>query len=230
MSAKKNGFSIVEVLIAAGLMSIIGVGISSFLTKSMKSQKGIQAKGQQRELTNEIRNLLSDKIACENSFKGMNPKQSPIPPETTPGFDLQEIKDAAGNVKYGVGSSDKSGLLEVRQIRVSDWDPDVSIPTQGNVVLRIKLSKKDEKTDVKDLLPDIINIKVQLDGTGKIGGCFSFGKETVGFWLPAVDTKSIYFAGGNVGIGTSTPRVDLEVAWRNSRLCCHLRDRLYIES
>ena len=67
------GVSLIEVLVAFGILAIIATGVASLMTGGMKQQKGMQAKDQQREITAEIRSLLGDKAACLNSFGGGNP-------------------------------------------------------------------------------------------------------------------------------------------------------------
>jgi type II secretory pathway pseudopilin PulG len=201
---KKNAFGIVEVLVAIGLVSIMGVGITSMLTGAMKSQKGIQAKDQQREITSEVRNLLNDPIACRNSFLNGNPSG-------TSGFTKNYIYDAASVIKYEVDKQDKTGLLLFKEFRINNFQPDVGSPNEGRADLKIKLSKFGSTGTVGEIRPDVITLKVSLSG-GVISNCFSIGMATDGFWQSTPSNlNNIYYNVGSVGIGTNNPRGALDV-------------------
>ena len=66
--SSQSGISLVEVLVAFGILAIIATGVASLMTGGMKQQKGMQAKDQQREITAEIRSLLGNKAACFNKI------------------------------------------------------------------------------------------------------------------------------------------------------------------
>jgi type II secretory pathway pseudopilin PulG len=199
MSKKNNsGFGIVEVLVAIGLVAIMAVGITSMLTGAMKSQKGIQAKDQQRDLTSEIRALLNDNNACKNSFNGGNPST---------GFTKANIINGAGVTKYSIPGKDKTGMLNYEEFRVDNWVADASSVVQGRADLKIKLSKVGDTGTAKDIKPDVITLKVTLSGAGgTIVDCFSIGMQSDGFWkVSPANSNNIYYNAGNVGIGTTTP-------------------------
>jgi hypothetical protein len=197
MNGSQKAFGIVEVLVAIGLVAIMAVGITSMLTGTMKSQKGIQAKDQQREVTAEVRTLLNDKTACLNSFGGQNPQT---------GFSILRIKDAANVARYTIGANDKTGMLTFKEFRVDNWLADAGYTTQGNSDLKIKLSKVGDTGTVKDISPDVITLKTKRNAAGNIIECFSIGTKTDGFWqISPSNPSDIFFSGGNVGIGTSTP-------------------------
>lgn len=64
----KLGFSLVEVMIVAGVMSIIGLGMASIFSNSNKSQKRIEQKQQQVAIENQIRGVLSSSAMCLLAF------------------------------------------------------------------------------------------------------------------------------------------------------------------
>lgn len=67
-SKNNSAFSILEVMVVAGLMSIVGLSITSVVTNSTKSQKRIELKDGQVSTTNQIRNVLQNAAFCANAF------------------------------------------------------------------------------------------------------------------------------------------------------------------
>ena len=191
------GVSLIEVLVAFGILAIIATGVASLMTGGMKQQKGMQAKDQQREITAEIRSLLGNKAACFNSFGGGNPT-GPV------GFPRTVIRDdalpAPGVVKYTVGLNDKSNMLKFDDFKVHSFDDDPSDPTQGTAILEVKLSKVGDVGTVKEIKPDLITLKVRRNGAGNIIECFSVGARDDSVWRTKVNLMDIYYNGGNVGI------------------------------
>ncbi len=196
----KKGFSIVEILVALGLVAVIGAALASVITNAAKQQKGIQAKDQQREITAELRTLLSDRTACLNSFGGINPSGA--------GASVAAIKDAAGAVRYNLTdkSTDKTGLLQFTDFRLSNWTAGT-----GNADFRVKLSKIGDTGTVREILPDVITIKAKVAGA-VITECFSISTVSDNLWKIGTSNPSdIFYGAGNVGIGTSVPTNLIEV-------------------
>ncbi len=194
----QKAFGIIEVLVAAGLMSIIGVGISSLITNAAKQQKGIQAKDQQREVTSEIRSLLSNKTACLNTFTGL----------TITGGTVANIRDATNAVVYTVGGADKTGLLNFTEFGLSNFIADASAPplTAGNIDFKIKLTKVGDVGNVKEIKPDLITLKIKRNAGGTITECFSVGTQADGVWqISPTNSNNIFYPAGKVGIGPSEP-------------------------
>lgn len=197
---KKNGFGLVELLVAVGLVGILAAGMTGMLTGTMKQQKGIQAKDQQLQITSEVRALLNDKTACANSFA---PPGSTNNPQT--GFTVNEIKDFGNNPRFTAGQPDRSGLLRISEIGVSGWVQDPAFPTQGNANLNLKLTKIGDTQSVRELKPNVITLKVKRDGAGNVSECYSIGQQSDGFWQPsAAELNTIFYPAGSVAIGTTT--------------------------
>ena len=199
---RRRGFSVVEVLVALGFVAIIGAGLASVMTSANKQQKGVQAKDQQREITAELRNLLSDRTACLNSFGG-------IGDPTGTGFPAISVKDAFGADRYNTTTLnlDKTNLLQFDSFDVSGWTAATS-----NAILRVKLSKTGVTGTARNIFPDIITLKVKRDGgTGFITECFSIGTVSDSFWKVATDPSDIYFNAGKVGIGMNNPTTEFHV-------------------
>ena len=194
---KPSGFVILEVLIAAGLLGIVSYGIVTMLSNASKSQRGIQAKDMQREIMAEISNLLTNKTACLNSFGGGNPIAS---------FTRTDIYDSTspGPVsKFKTTTKHGSGLLEYREFKVDDWQPGAGYTDKGKANLTIKLTKVGDTLGVKEIEQKII---LKLNASNRITECYSTGSSYSGFWNASpANLNDIFYSGGKVGIGTTTP-------------------------
>lgn len=200
----KKGFGLVEVLIAAGLIAVVALGVTSLMTNSMKTQKGIQAKDQQREVTAEVRQLLTNKVACLNSFSGNNPQTA---------FTVANLKDSLNTNKYSVNTNDKTGLLQFKEFLVDNWVADAGYINQGNADFKVKLAKVGDTGSVRDIRPDVITLRIKRDAGGNISECYAIGSSGDGFWLASPsNTSNIFYGGGNVGVGTTDPITALDVA------------------
>ncbi len=211
MKTSHSGFSLVEVIIVTAILGILAVGATNFITSITKQQKGLQAKDQQRAITNEIRTLLTDKMACLSTFGSNNPT-TPRPAPDSAGFSVTAIKNSAGVDQYTVGTNDKTGLIRFDRFNVINFQPDAGFPNRGNVELRVSVSKVDDTQTVKELRPDIITLKIRRDGVGNIAECYSIGSQADGLWqISTADPNNIYYNTGRVGIGTDQPSAFLEI-------------------
>lgn len=194
---------LIEVIVAIGIVSIIGVSTTTMISNSMKNQKGIQAKDQQKEISGEVRSLLSDNLACLNTLKNINPAVVQ---------NVTAILDRNNAVQFTVNSKDRSKLLNYDGFQVFPFVADAINPNQGIIQLNVQLSKVGETGTAKTIRPDIILLKVKLDGAGKVAECFSMGTNSNGFWLANPgDQSEIYFP-NNVAIGKpdATQKLDVD--------------------
>jgi len=200
---KKNGFGIIEVIVASGLMAIVSVGIITLLTDIVKTQRGIQAKDLQREIMAEIRTLLNNKTACLNSFIGGDPAAS---------FTRDYIKDSANANRFSKNNNDQSNSLKYIEFKIEGWQSDAGYTTQGLASLMVTLEKQGSVSGVKQIRQGI-KLKIKRDAAGNITECFSIGSSSDGFWqISPNNVSNIYYNGGNVGIGTDAPAAMLDVA------------------
>ena len=206
MIFQKAGFSLVQILVALGLVAIIGAALATVITTAAKQQKGVQAKDQQRDITSEMRSLLSNKTACTNSFAvGKNP-------ETL--FEVTTLNDELGAAKFQTTKQDKTKQLIFNKFTIDNWQPDGASITLGKADLKVYLSKVGDTGSSLDIKPDTMTLRVTRDATTKnLVSCFYVGTQSDSLWQVAANMNDIYYNNnGNVGIRTTNPQTEFEVS------------------
>lgn len=203
---RQSGFSLLEVMIAVGLLSLVSLGFMSMMDNVVRFQRGAQAKDQQKEVSSRIRAMLARDPACNNTMGGQNP--------TGAGFTLTQIRDAGNVVRMStvVGTPeniDGSNLLQFISFRVANYDA-----LSNSATMFVTLRKTGSTTGTVDIV-DQIFLHMRLDGANNILYCIALGKQTDSFWtMTPANSADISFGLpfiGRVGIGTNAPPTKLAV-------------------
>ncbi|HEY8270259.1 MAG TPA: hypothetical protein VIG33_05180, partial [Pseudobdellovibrionaceae bacterium] len=99
-----------EILIAFGLLAILGLGISSMIQLGFMGQKGIEKDYAINNISEQIRGILGDPKACKNTFGGQLVGASAQP--------ITQILDGS-TPPVSVYSSGSSTVYESRNIKIS---------------------------------------------------------------------------------------------------------------
>lgn len=82
MIKNENGISLVQVLIAAGLLGVLSLVLMQLMKNFNDSQSFAQSKSDELDLKNSIRMILNDEKFCRVSFAGEGPSGNPTNPVT----------------------------------------------------------------------------------------------------------------------------------------------------
>lgn len=198
-----SGFSLVEVIVAMALMTVIGLSMMSLFSTMFKTQRGINARDAMRDLTVEVRSVLSDKTACLNTFTG----QSLLSGSAA----VTVVKDPLNAVKFTAGNAYMGGLLSFSSVVMQDFVPNSSPPNTGKAKLYIYADKTGEFIGVKTTHA-VLSAQVEIDASKNITKCIAIGGLNDSLWqVSTTNTSDIFFQGGNVGVGTNNPQAALEV-------------------
>lgn len=128
----QKGFSLVEMLIVAGLLSGAAL-VSSTIVKSMhQGQATAEAKMEELEIRRVVSSVLMDKNACANTFSGV-----PI------GSSVLTIKNGSGGVLFQAGSVYGNNSIKLESMSTQDLGQAFSNGTRMiNLVLNIKKMKQ----------------------------------------------------------------------------------------
>lgn len=182
-----RGFSLIEVIIAVGAMSVLALGIGSMLKTGFMGQKTLQAQDDARVLTSNMVNILQRPAACKNTFGGLNPASAG-------GGVLTEIKDDKAPVptvhfrtyppdnRYGnrgvqlVGLTIGGTLPELdRKTNIKRWDPETpaSGPVKrGTAFVRVDWQQTGKGSTGPEMLQRYFMVYVtNVDDSGNITDC-----------------------------------------------------------
>lgn len=171
----ERGFSLIEVLIAIGLMGALSAWMMNIFTQQTKNEKTTATNMDIDSLGQEIRNVVANGDSCAKTFLGVDPNQVGAITE------IQKVlSDGSVQKRFQSGSKrvGNSGLL----IASYDLKTDETyfIPTgqkTGETVLSINYDRGKMVQGAK-LKTYKIPLSVALDESGKIMGCSALASST----------------------------------------------------
>lgn len=192
-----RGFSLVEIMVIGGILTIIGLGVMSLISNTTKSQRGLQAKDTMRDFAVEIRSTLSDKTACINTFatKDLSTNEATV----------TVVKDASNNAKYSAGTTYMNGLINFKNLVMREFVADAANPNTGIAKLFVYADKNGDTSGVKTI-HHVLSAQIEMDASKNILKCIAVGGLSDSLWqVSTANPNDIFFSGGKVGVGTTTP-------------------------
>lgn len=184
----KSGFSLVEITIAIGLLAALSVGAMKVLTGMKKSSAFSEAKLSELEIRKNIAVILTDKVACQNTFSGISI-----------GGVVNQVKDASGNNKFVVGEVYGNDNLLISTMRTSDKN---QVESDGSRLVDLIVGLKKNKVTTNQ---NTVEVKIQLkviapSAIGNISSCFSETGNILeqacdsqnGIWLGSLCSLDLY--------------------------------------
>ena len=207
---KQEGFSLIGILVGVSLLGILTVGMMQVFSNMLKGQNYGRFRSQVDNFGEELRNQLGSKDTCSSTFVGTT-----LDPATTKS--LPAILDSTGRKIYqtGMAMGDNSFTLASMDLKgsaSSPWyvDDDVTKGT-GRMTLTVTYRGVSEQAGPKDIFRTY-TIATHRDAAKKLVDCTALSKMSDGIWHYNTSTiADIYYFGGNVGIGTTTPNASLQV-------------------
>lgn len=184
MLSNDKGFSLAQVMVAAGLLGVLSL-VFMQLTKNMSDQQSFaQSKNDELEIATSVRQLLNDERYCRVSIAGNGEKGDPETPVTfkksendqdSEGIDIALYASNVDGIKRTIkkfngannpGELDKSkfGKIKIKSMKLifnnSDadgnlnWDYDDSPSTNDIATLRVVLEKKISANNTREITED----------------------------------------------------------------------------
>ena len=172
-----------------------------------KSDRAFRQGTEVTMLVQNINGLLQDNVACQNTLNGKNPNGSGQ--TFNSGSDFIRNKNNVpiyriGN-KYGAG-----GVLQLDAIKIRSFSP--ANTAEGHAILELNFSKIGESIGPVKYAREVEVFARLTDnsGNGTITYCQALGGGGSSYWRSTNGTD-IFYAAGNVGIGTNAPSSTLDI-------------------
>lgn len=205
----KNGFSLVEVLIAVAVLGGLSVAGMSLIKTQTKATVKNAMDSEVNLITNEIVGILSDPAKCMATLGSRNAIS------TAPGV-INRINNISGDRYYTVThpSAPPNGYGN-ENINIASYTlkSDAVELAKKNSTLIINFERKKILTNATSSpsLPKSINLYVEVDASNNITNCRSLSTHSAEIWSRG-NGNNIFYSIGNVGIGTNAPQTSLDVA------------------
>lgn len=161
----RNGFSMVQVMMAAGMMGVLSLGMMKMMETQKKSAKSIKAGVEVQAFYSELRAYMGKSTYCIANFEGEVLKEGDQ-------FDLEELVKPNGKILYKVGNKYGDRSFKIAKIEVTDFEKDSD--TSGIMKLQFVLDKIGKSYGAKSYTK-ILKIDVLLDDKGKLTSCATMG-------------------------------------------------------
>lgn len=189
-----NGFSLVEILIAAAILGGLSIAAMQLMKSQSKSASKANWDSETLLITNEINGILSDPTVCQATFATV------ISPSHING----KYKTKAGG---GPSSGYGSAGIEIDSYNLTGTAPD------GLLTIRFINKNILKGTSGAATVPKTVRLHI-TGAPGAITACRSSSTGYSESWKKGsgANISDIYYSAGNVGIGTATPVTKLDVS------------------
>jgi len=206
--SKSSGMSLISALIAVAIMGIVAVGAMSIFEGMGKSQNMVSFRSQADTFVEEVRAHLSQPGACSRTLSAVNLLN---PGAATA---INSIQNSDGSVKYDLNTPYENGIFYIKAMSfVYTPGNNSSAPTtKGQGSLLIYLATRKSVLGPSELAPKSISVNVSKSVPAQtLLDCIATSKMTDGIWQRSSTINSIFFAAGNVGVGSADPKAKLTV-------------------
>ncbi|MBT3585213.1 MAG: prepilin-type N-terminal cleavage/methylation domain-containing protein [Halobacteriovoraceae bacterium] len=159
-----KGFSLIEIMIAVGLMSVISLGVMHFMENQTKSANTMETKMEANSFLMEFQNYLTKAGVCSNSLKGLT-----LPSDEEGEVEFDELKSPIGKTKYQTGKRFPSNII-LEKMTLSNFEAENTAGDMGSMELTLHF-RKPKMTYGNKIIKKKINIEVLKDDSGKILNC-----------------------------------------------------------
>ncbi len=169
---KERGFSLVEVMVVASVVAVIGLGSAHMISQQQALATYLEDRLANLQLQNQIQLQLSYTAACTASLNGVS-----LNLNSSQTSSVTSIRDNLGNVV--LSSFSDQGNLRIEQIVLRNR----SVPVLGGsglIDIEVSTTRKRKILDSKAFLPSVVTINASTNPAGAIIRCGgNFGAEII---------------------------------------------------
>ncbi len=181
----EDGFSLVQVVIAAGLMGVLSLFMLKMQENQRMNQNKIAMDGEITTFMTKLNGFLQRSDYCEKNLVGKS-----ITSEEP--FEIEKFVAPNGKVIFEKGQLYGNRFFELESIRDSDFFYDSDDKKTGNLTLLVTL-KKHKKSFGAEHIAKKLDLMVYLDDQGTITACNSnsFAGGTPSMNIKTEDIKKV---------------------------------------
>lgn len=189
IKSSKSGFSLVELMIVAGLVGGLALVVMQVLKSSSKGQVDVQNFADYSSLRNEANFLISSPNSCKASLGGMTFKGSTIKNTPVTGVELWSSNQAGARSTKKFYGSAKFGKLEIESISLlmpdytagTNWVEGIDQTFTAELKISGKKSSMGSTKSFNDITKPIhVTFDTDSSGVSKIKDCTTGSTSTSG--------------------------------------------------
>jgi len=158
---KEKGFSLVEVVIATGIMSVVAIGMSNLIQNQSQSISFLEDRLSKNDVKVFVTSKLSDGDGCTNTLLNNNvlAKGNII--------NLSSLKDKDNSDFIVIGDDDLGvyDRLEISEIELENEDVPLSLNATGMMKLRVFVTRQRASAGPLELAPVEIDVNAVVNDT-----------------------------------------------------------------
>lgn len=185
---KPDGFSLMEIMVAAGLLAVISVAVMQMNKTMSRGQATAEVKMEAIEIKRQVISTLSDKQACEHTLVGKNL-----------GDNVDVIKNSNDVDLFRVGQKYGGNALELAEMKILDDGDLGGGMRQGKLYVKFNKLKKSAYGGSERSFETLIKVKA-AGASAVIDECFD---DTTGV-ISTANESSCLAIGGVWDSATST--------------------------
>lgn len=162
-----SGFSMVQVMMAAGMMGVLSLGIMKLMDNQRKSAKAIKSSAEAHSFYLEAKAYMARPGYCKKNFLGLKIAEGDE-------FVLEDILKSNGKTLYKPGQI-FGRSLRLESISTANFEKDTEFTALMD--LRFKLDKIGKSYGAKGYTR-ILKLNLSLDKDGSVKDCSTFGAAT----------------------------------------------------
>ena len=200
-----KGLSLLEILMAGSLLVGLGLAVTKMSVNTNQSVKVSEKNLDIVSVLSEMRGILSDPDACQESFQNFDATDSDIT------GDITEIKKEDGTVVFQVGNQYGSSGIKLNTIKLNSSSTNVEVVSNnsnGSTELIVEFDRGQKANSTRFIEKRIrLNVNTQAGvGNNLVATCNSFSSGETSIWTRSTnDPDRIFYNSGNVGIGIAEP-------------------------
>ena len=153
MRSREHGFSLIEVLIAVGILSVSAMAMASMFTEQVKTSRSAQAANEATYLVSDIKELLANQPNCSRNFApsagtALNPAVETVI------SDLKRDNSGTSAVVYELApKSYGNGTLEIEKITFGPSTYSGPHPSPSSFITPLKVLLRKTGSTSRTLIP-----------------------------------------------------------------------------